>query len=231
MVAIAGACAASAWSARRPAIRRAVVALAVFTCLLGLAVNRASWAASLADAERRSAEGRAFFAMRSGELLRQPAGVPGELEYLRLLKEEVLGLPRGAGWFFDDLFLCLHDPVGRVEGWSEVSRRVEDLRPQLAALRRRHCDAIRAAAPLAIEVRAEAGEIAWELGPYPEGRYGFVWNDGIRALELPRAGRYHLGDLSDLTVRVRYESPDGWITYSPELRLDLARVPVFRWSR
>jgi hypothetical protein len=34
-----------------------------------------------------------------------------------------------------------------------------------------------------------------------------------------------------LTLRVRYESPDGWVTYSPELALDFARQPDLVWHR
>jgi hypothetical protein len=229
--AVALAFAGAGWAGRGGAFRVGALSLALVACVGGLAANRRDWAVRLAEVERRSAEGRSFLTMQPGELLRQPLGPPGPLGELRWWKEDVLGLPRGAGWFMDDLYLCLHPETGRVWGWRAAVRRIADLTPQIPILRRSFCASIRGDAPLQAEVHALESGLAWELGPYAEGRYGFVLDGGVTALEMPRTGGFQLRRLGPLALRVKYEAPEGWVTYSPELRMDLARSPVFRWAR
>jgi hypothetical protein len=209
--------------------RQAAGLLALVACLGGLVANRQDWTVRLADSERRSAEWRAFLTLAPGELLRRPLGVPGELGELRWWKEDVLGLPRGAGWFLDDLYLCLHPPPGRVWGWDDGARRVADLTPRLPALRRSSCGVIRGDAPLRAEIRAVSTGIRWDLGPYTEGHYGLVLSDGLTAVEVPASGGFLLRRVTAMSLRVKYESPDGWVTYSPELAL--APGKVVRWGR
>jgi len=218
-------------ASRRGAWRELAVGLAVLSCASGVLVNRLDWRERFADSVRRSAEWRAYMAMAPGEMLRRPLGVPGELGELRWWKEDVQGLPRGAGWFFDDLYLCLHPETGRVWGWDVASQRVVDLTPQLSVIRRGSCDAIHQDAPLQVEIRPEGTGIAWNLGPYQEGRYRFVMGDGITAVEMPRTGGFLLRRLAPLSLRIKYESPEGWVTYSPLLTIDPARGAEVRWRR
>jgi hypothetical protein len=208
----------------------AILALAV----LGLVANRVDWKERYADSERRSTEWRAFLDLAPGDLLRRPLGVPGELGELRWWKEDVRGLPRGAGWFFDDLYLCLHPlppETVRVWGWDSGAQQVVDLAPRLPAIRRGFCNAIRTTAPLTAEIRGEGTGISWDLGPYIEGRYRFVLGDGVTAVDMPRTGGFLLRQLAPLSLRVEYESPEGWVTYSPVLSLDPAARAVVRWGR
>jgi hypothetical protein len=44
-------------------------------------------------------------------------------------------------------------------------------------------------------------------------------------------GGFQLKGVGALTLRLKYESPEGWITYSPELAMDFTREPSFRWSQ
>jgi hypothetical protein len=72
----------------------------------------------------------------------------------------------------------------------------------------------------------------WQLGPYREGRYRFVLGDGGQAFEMPRNAGFQVGGRSALPpLRIGYESPTGWITYSPELQLHLVDGWSRRWSR
>jgi hypothetical protein len=209
--------------------RQAAGLLALVACLGGLVANRQDWTVRLADSQRRSAEWRAFLTLAPGELLRRPLGVPGELGELRWWKEDVLGLPQGAGWFLDDLYLCLHPPAGRIWGWDDGARRVADLTPRLPALRRSSCGVIRGDAPLRAEIRAVSTGIRWDLGPYTEGHYGLVLSDGLTAVEVPASGGFLLRRVTAMSLRVKYESPEGWTTYSPELAL--APGKSVRWAR
>ena len=43
--------------------------------------------------------------------------------------------------------------------------------------------------------------------------------------------RRSLSDPTELALRVRYDSPLGWTTYSPLLRMDFARRANYAWSR
>jgi hypothetical protein len=212
--------------------RGVAAAFALIACVAGLVANRQDWAVRFADSARRSGEWRAFLALAPGDLLRRPLGVPGEIGELRWWKEDVMRLPRGTAWFFDDIYLCVHpSAAGRIWGWDEGARHVVDLTPRLPALRRAACDPSHDRAPLSAEIRGEGTGIAWELGPYRDGEYRFVMGDGITAVEMPRTGGFLLRQLAPLTLRVKYESPDGWATYSPPLTVDPARRTVLRWRR
>lgn len=214
--------------------RFAAGVLAFAGCAGGLAANRSDWAVRLGEAERRSGEGRFFLTLGPGDLLRQPLGPPGALGELRWWKEDVLRLPRGTGWFLDDLYLCLHPEVGnvrRIWGWDSSSRRMVDLTPRTPDLRHRFCSAIRRDSPLRAVIRAEPSGLSWELGPWEEGRYRLVMGDGVTIVEVPRTGAFRLRRLTPVSLRIGYESPEGWVTYSPELAMDPLRTRVLRWAR
>ncbi len=120
----------------------------------------------------------------------------------------------------------------RVWGYDPVARRVEDMTSRVPALRRRYCSSIRHGAPLSVEIHASGPRaLYWHLGPYREGRYAFVLGDGAQAFEMPASGGFQLKQVGRLALRVRYESPEGWVTYSPELDMDFTRQPSYRWAR
>lgn len=212
--------------------RSVAVALAVLACAAGLWLNRLDWNVRFARMERMSAENRFLFEMEDGELLRQPVAPPASLRELRWIKEAVFHRPPGGGWFHDDLYLCLHrDGLGRVWGWDPAARRIVDLTRQVPVLRARHCRSIRRDAPLSVDFRVAGSDLFWELGPYAEGRYFFVVDGGVEAVEMPRSAGFQIDGLEALELRIGYRSPAGWVTYSPELRLELADGRTLRWSR
>ena len=69
---------------------------------------------------------------------------------------------------------------------------------------------------------------SWRLGPYARGTYRLVIADGLLAPTFPREASFRR-DGGPLDVRVRYDSPDGWTTYSDALRLEPGRE--IRWRR
>lgn len=187
--------------------------------------------ATFARLDRMSAEGRSFLEMGPGELLRNPLSPPATMGELTWLKTDILKRQSGSGWFYDDLFLCVNPQPGRVWSWDPASRRVEEMTPNLPALRRRHCSAIRENAPLTLEIHAVGRTLHWTLGPYKDGKYSFVLGNGLQAFDMPAIGGFQLRQAGALSLRLKYQSPDGWSTYSPELAMDFSRNPVFRWSR
>jgi len=214
--------------------RLAAALLALAGLAGGLAAYHGDWPARLDAAERQSRENRFFLTLGPGDLLRRPLAPPGALGELRWWKEDVLGRPRGAGWFLDDLYLCLHPEAGtagRIWTWDAGSRRMADLTPRVPDLRRRFCSTVRRDAALRAELRTRPFGLSWSLGPWETGRYGFVTGGGVTAIEVPRTGAFQLPKLAPVSLRVKYESPEGWVTYSPELTLDPARRKVLRWAR
>jgi hypothetical protein len=187
--------------------------------------------AVFAKVERMSAENRAFLKMGAGDFLRRPASPPATMGELAWLKTGLLHRRSGAGWFYDDLFVCMNPTLGRVWTWDPASRRVEDMTGGLARLWRRHCKAIREQAPLTVEMHAAGRTLHWTLGPYRDGTYSFVLGDGIQAFPMPAHGGFQLRQAGAVSLRVKYRSPEGWITYSPELKMDFTREPSFLWSR
>lgn len=221
-----------AFAAFASRLRRGVW-LAALAALALLVANRVTWQREMARAERASVENQALLRLGTGEMLRQPATLPASLDEAQRYGRERLGLPAQGGWFFDDLYLCLHAPaVRRLWQYDAASRRLVDETLRLDALRRDPCARQQhAAAPLEAWFRAGDGVLHWRLGPYEEGRWTFVLRDGASAFPVPRRGGFRLQSRAALPLYVRYDAPAGWTTYSPLLRVDLSRAATQRWSR
>lgn len=198
-----------------------------------LAGNRAAWSRYQGRSARMSVENRGFLELGPGELLRHPAGPPASMAELPRFARELLGRPAEGGWFYDDLFLCeTSEQVRALWRFDPARGRLEEITDELPALRRSHCGSIRRAAPLEVTFRFEAGILTWELGPRPEGEggYAFLFEDGRFRYDVPQRGAFRLGGRLPSSLRVRFESPEGWVTYSPPLELPAAGAAL-HWSR
>jgi hypothetical protein len=227
-VAFAFGCSALARAGRGS--RAAALALAALACAAALAVNRGAWAPRLALAERMSAEGRAFLGLNRGDYLRHPSIPPAAMNELRWWKEEGLALRRGGGWFADDLYLCAHGgSVARLYEYAEEGRGVVETTAELPELRAGYCGGLRDE-PLAADFSYSGGDFSWQLGPYAAGKWAIVYRDGVERYDVaPHDGYRH--HASVFTLRIRYESPEGWVTYSPDIPLDFRASPRLRWER
>jgi hypothetical protein len=210
---------------------RAVGLAAAAAAIVGaLAANRSVWGTRYSVAERMSVEGRAFLAMGPGDLLRAPAIPPAAMHELRWLKESRLRLARGSGWFADDLYLCeAARPIRRLFEYAAGSRSVEDVTGRLQTIRAAYCGALRDA-PLSADFSHPGDDFAWRLGPYAAGTYSIVYDDGVERFDVaPRGGYRHHAAV--FALRVRYEAPEGWVTFSPEIALDLRSSRTVHWQR
>jgi hypothetical protein len=222
----------SSLAGRPGAVRWAAWGLLAAACGGGLLVNRQVWAEDFAGQERMSAENRFFLTLGPGDLLRHPAGPPAALGELKWLKEEHLGLARGAGWFSDDLYLCARNAGGgRVWSWNPAVRRVEDVSASIPVLRRSYCQGIRWKAPLSASFDPKGSAVFWELGPYERGSWAFVFGEGVSRVPVPARAGYQVVEGAKMSFRVRYESPEGWVTYSPELAMDFGKKARYLWER
>ncbi len=76
--------------------------------------------------------------------------------------------------------------------------------------------------PLWVRITYKNGIIKWELGPYDKGSYFFLGsqqNLPTQAYGLPARGIAHVFLKQSLYFWVRYDSPEGWRTYSSFLHL------------
>ena len=211
---------------------RWAAAAAALMLVLTIGVNRQEWRDVFAARHRMSDEARFFFEMPPDALLRRPLTPPsvmGELHWLRTIH---FGRPAGGPAFYDDFYLCAHGASGkRVSEYDPARRTIVDITPRVAEISKRFCGSIRADAPLTAHFRFSDPALHWELGPYDDGRYSAVLGDGLQAFDLPRRDALNMAGAAGFTLRIRYDSPQGWTTYSPELTLDFARQPDFVWHR
>ena len=194
--------------------------------------NRQEWTREYARALRMSDEARAFMTLDSTSLLRRPAIPPSSMPELRWLKEEHLQQPRGAGWFYDDLYLCSAALTGkRVYEYVPTRREVAEVTARMPDLARAYCSSIRDNEPMSVEFHHRSETLHWRFGPQTDGRWSVVVADGMMAYDVRQEDGFRLNGVPGLVLRVRYESPNGWVSYSPEIALDFARQPDLIWHR
>ena len=133
-----------------------------------------------------------------------------------------------ARWFYDDVYLCARKVEGRrILEYNPRSRRVEEVQLDIGRI----CGSIRQDAPLTAAFESHGDAMRWRFGPYQEGVWRLILSDGELAWDVPRESAYRLGTMRQLSLRVGYRSPRGWVTYSPEIALDFARQPKTTWRR
>jgi hypothetical protein len=211
--------------------RLPAAALFVAAAATQLVANRQQWAAEFARAERMSEEARAFMTLDGASVLRMPAIPPGAMVELQWLKEDHYGRARGSGWFYDDIYLCAPGLEGkRVFEYQGARREVVEVTARIPDFARAYCSSIREA-PLRAEFRHSRDSLFWRFGPYANGQWRVVLGGGLQAFDVPREDGFSLPGVPGLALRVRYQSPEGWVTYSPEIALDFARQPKLVWHR
>jgi hypothetical protein len=210
-----------------PRVALFLVALAAI-----LVTNRQEWSTRYVRARQMSDEARVFLRLDGASLLRKPSIPPPTMKDLRWLKERQFGLAIGSGWFYDDFYLCHHLLRGRqVHEWNEPMKQVVEVTARMPDFAAAYCSKIREDVPLWAEFHQRGGMLTWRLGPHVDGRYSLVLDDGVQAFEVEREARRPLADVAGATLRIRYDAPAGWVTYSPEITLDFARQSDFTWHR
>jgi hypothetical protein len=209
---------------------RTAAALLLAAPLLAIGANRQEWRHEFPLRRRMAEEARFFFYDQPADaLLRRPLIPPAALGEVKWLQTIHFGRPAGA-WFYDDIFLCGGGAGGKRVFEYERNGIVE-ITPRVAAIATRHCGSIRATAPLAADFRFRKPALYWSLGPYADGKYSAVIGNGVQAFEIPRRDALQLPGMTGLALRIRYDSPAGWTTYSPELTLDFVHHPDLSWHR
>lgn len=194
--------------------------------------NRQEWTREFARAMRMSTEARAYMSLDSASVLRRPAIPPSSMPELRWLKEEHLQRAKGAGWFYDDLYLCGDSVAGkRIYEYLPAKREVAEVTARIPDYARAYCASIREKAPMRVEFHHRGETLSWRFGPHRDGHWSVVVAGGLMAYPVRPEDGFRLGGVPGLSLRVRYEAPDGWVTYSPEMALDFAKQPDLVWYR
>lgn len=205
--------------------REAVIAAAV---LVAVVANRQEWSVEYTRSKRMSEEARVWLHEKGDILLRNPAIPPGTMPELQWLKEDYFHFAAGARWFYDDIFLCTHRLEGRrILEWEPKSRAVT----QSPVDPNRVCGAVKNNAPMTADFRRSGDALLWEFGPYATGTWRLVLANGEHAWDVPRDSAYRLGETRKLDLRIAYRSPEGWVSYSPEINLDFTRQTRVTWRR
>jgi hypothetical protein len=205
------------------ASRGNAVLCAVAVVVVGVA-HASEWSAVYPLSKRMSAEARFVSAAPPDATLRLPKTPPAAIAELANLRGSK------AQWFYDDIYLCSGRHAGRRV--FEYSEACDCVRPaDVARVAQRHCTSVREDVPLRADFRFANGTLSWTFGPYDKGRWSVVFADGIQAFAVPRTDAYVLGELPGIALRVRYDAPEGWVTYSPELALDFVNRPNVSWHR
>lgn len=86
--------------------------------------------------------------------------------------------------------------------------------------------------PLTMDFRydREEGVVAWQFGPYENGRYLIITDTG-GLWELPLRGKLRSAVRTDFHITLRYDSPEGWITYSEKLPFLPTQGKSIQWHR
>ena len=199
-------------------------------CALAVAVvaitHRAEWDDALPLSEQMSAETRFVLSAPADATLRLPKTPPAAMGELQAMR----GATGPLQWFYDDMYLC----AGRHQGrrlYQSGDDGVVEITSEAARIAQKHCTSIREDVALSTRFRFESGTLRWTFGPYEEGKWHVVFGDGVQAFAVPREDAYILGEIPGISLRVRYDSPAGWVTYSPELALDFTRQKTFEWHR
>ncbi len=173
-----------------------------------------------------------FYDLPANGLLRDPLLTGHDMGELNWLRTDYVRREPGGLCFYDDLYLATTDIRGKRVWQYNVNRRaMEDITSDLDAILKRHQRITRMDAPLSARFQYRDGTLQWELGPYDRGQYFALFGNGIQAGPIARRDGFRLPAATTVALRIRYGSPEGWITYSPELTLDLGESPAFEWSR
>lgn len=188
--------------------------------------------------KRQTAEGR--FVLLHGadsDLLVKPVASGWYYSELSWLRENVLHLPPGPSVLGDDRILCFERKAAAGSGslgarftdvWQFDASRGVLIREDTGAYAAEDCGGstdggIRTEAPLSLRIAYLDSTVSWKLGPYRKGEYAlFLGRTSESLFPLPAEGtRFVSFRGQTVYFRLRYVSPEGWMTFSPLLKLQV----------
>lgn len=196
---------------------------------------------------RHAAEGRfVMYEGNSSDLLIEPAAISQGHYYggLSWIRKEILHLDEGPEVNGDINIICSGNPFLENTAIRERFMNIWRYDPVEGSLANENLnlfcgkenrDYLITVAPLQITLRYQDALIRWELGPYENGSYTVLFGETANdVIALPMKGKRYIFLKNQTSVlRLRYVAPEGWITYSPLLRLtvDETDTGYLEWRR
>lgn len=204
------------------------LAALVGVLLLGVAAGKASLSTHpVLHAERRAFEVTGRFVMEAEASSVIWTNLPDS--YPRSLSE--LRETPSPHWVSDELMLSEVDLEGRTV--VEYDASIDALRDVTAEVAER-MEAWRAAVqtrPLSVDMVVRDGLVHWRFGPWKHGSWRIVEHDrfGTHDVGPSGSGRVNLSEALDF--HIRYDSPEGWTSYSDRLNFRLTEGEQLAWQR
>jgi hypothetical protein len=133
------------------------------------------------------------------------------------LRKTVLGLPQGASYCIRDCICPYLYPDKQV--WVNINGQLFKYSGKMEKKTPEDCGDKR---ELKIDFSYTNGKLKWQFGPYREGKYSIFlkgWDSGL--IQVKREGEMDRKfDLENDYIIVKYESYEGWKTYSPVLKFN-----------
>jgi hypothetical protein len=211
-----------AWLLGSVAVGLLLKRFTLIVLVIALIANRAQWVQTMRETLRMSDEARVFASSSSADLLLSPLMPPATIIELRNLTHST------GRWLYDQQPICAKRiSASRILTYNSSSRTVREMPAEELAS---ECASVRSA-PLSVKLSGAEDRLFWDFGPYRDGTYHIILNDGLHGFEVPRSVGFRLGGVSSLNLRVRYDSPAGWYTYSPDLTIDMVHFQTVTWHR
>lgn len=219
------------WNFNLP-LRVIGVAAATVALLFLLKENRRLWSEDMKIAGVVAAEGRFFLdRAESGDILRNPSAGPPYFEGLNWVRKELHGTGPAA-YVYDDVFFCEKPVHGRVWGYSREKGGVAEITDAMATLGKSFCGTVRRDAGLYVKLTYSRPWVSWDIGPYTDGSYSFILEDSTVKYPITKSGKLKVRLKEETAFRIKYDSPEGWTTYSENLVIRAGRHPgVISWAR
>jgi hypothetical protein len=157
-----------------------------------------------------------FFQFATGLLWLRRAGIlprSGPQVVVDEIELEQLDLSQTQVWRYERSCECMRD----------ISMNVPDTLAQWRSKRR--------ITALSLSLESTGNLVSWKLGPYQNGTYSIISNH-FGTYPLPNSGSRRIAlPNSPLAFYLRYDSPEGWLTYSPQLIANLQHSRKLVWQR
>ena len=146
------------------------------------------------------------------------------------LRKTVLGLPQGASYCIRDCICSYLYPDKQV--WVDIGGQLIKYSGEMKKETPENCGDKR---ELRVDFSYTNGRLKWQLGPYRKGKYSIFlrgWDSGL--IQVKSEGEMDREfDLENDYIVVKYESYEGWKTYSPVLKLNKVSSHMGRmnWRR
>jgi len=146
------------------------------------------------------------------------------------LRKTVLGLSQGASYCIRDCICPYLYPDKQV--WVNINGQLFKYSGKMEKETPENCGDKR---ELKIDFSYTNGKLKWQFGPYREGKYSIFlngWDSGL--IQVKREGEMDREfDLENDYIIVKYESYEGWKTYSPVLKFNKIspQIGKMNWRR